>query len=309
MQVNFIKKLASKIVKFATMKVADILTEDDLFEQIRAVQIKKDQKAFLALTKKYNGLINRIVDSFVRKNYNVVSKEDVQAVVISMFFDILLDIDLEKNKFGGQITNFINLAITRRANNDGIKHALGITPLFGARKKSMLMNAIKKFIMTYKRNPDFDNEYDLVELAKTMNTTVIDVKDAITTTNIDSLYAPIKSDNKHDLATSLIETIPSSYRTPEEFSSNKELKRKLEDELAKLTGLEKQVLLMYVENRDELTKDDIAEKLHINSYDVKNILNRAKEKLKRSPILNSYIRAHKRSRLVKLASEYLNFLK
>jgi len=306
--------------------IARKIKDDELLETVknlRGTDRRLKNQAFVDLRETYAPLILKQYNFVKNLADNQRERNELRDWIETVFIEILLDRGLRLNNIP-ELKSYIKKMLGFRVNKATARDALGKTPMIKDIEnwQAKFRNALKRYHKKYRKRPDLkDNPRDIKDFAEILDVKpqkIPEILKMVGENQIRSIFEEITGSDKGD-AELLIDTLQSDEPLPDEALMNKEFMNVFLKEIrSRLKPEEQAAFMIYYHPQEprmkDPTKEDVAsmlsEKLgrEFSERQVKYLLDTAKGKLEKSPVLRSLAHTQMINRFKKYAiSKYVYF--
>lgn len=298
------------------------LEGDDLVQAVKTVQgdspRREKNKAFEDLRETFGGLIGKKLKQVNELASNNKERQEIRHHIETSFLEILTELT---PKSAPEIVAYIAKAFNTKVNKHSINNLLGKGEIVSDinKYKIRFKNALRTFYQKYKRMPDFnkvnldnleedsDDIDKFAEIMKSNKEQVLEVLKLFGSGTIKSLFQEVGGDEGEN-ALILMDTLKSDTPLPDEVLRDKEIMKTFKDEIEKLPENEQKVLTMYYLSGEELTSNQVAEKMKeedpkYTERNVRHWIAIGREKLRSNPKLKELYTTAMKNSLVKIAMQ------
>ena len=292
----------------------EILKDQQILDAVKVLREesgRKKDKAFLDLRETFNAFIFKLLKKVSVVADNSEERKDLQNWIEMTFFEVLNSKTLRTDDLRNLLA-YLKKIMESSINQEGARQHLGKdnSIKYVRNLKIKFSNALKNYHRKYKRLLDFNNATDKKDFSEFMEIKESDIGEVLALVgkdNIKSLSDSIGGDDEGNVQT-LLDSLKSDEKLPDEVLKDKELLFILKDRIKKVLSPDQQALFnLYYLNDEDLTKEEVAEKLNMNFRKLRYDLDVAKGKLQKDDKLKSLYYARVKTRLVKIAMSLYNY--
>ena len=297
---------------------ADIKVEEIVptIKTLRSERGRVKELAFKDLSKRFEGLIKGILSSVKSEIKSMQDGKKAHALILKVFWKILMSPTL-KLKNPKAVTKYIEKTLKLRINKNVIKKELGgedTTIKQLTEHRWQFKNALKRFKKKYKRMPNFRDRKDRIEFSKIMKIKEKNLDSHIKNMDpkiMQSIYDSVSKKDEGGAVSELMHYLEDPKTAPESVLRNREILRVLLQSVDQLPPDQRKVFrLFYLQpQKKKKTKDDLAQEAKMTKSKFKNTLDKARENLRRSPLLKKLYTEAEMKRQIKLAMQEYCFIK